>query len=79
MMQTIRQSNIQIMGYIATSVGLLGLLLYYCERFLLGYPSNLGIVLGNAEITLVGTFGWMVSKCLLDIEKRLDRIEPNEV
>jgi hypothetical protein len=76
----IKQSRrIQIMGNIVTTVGILGLILYYWEKLHLGRPSDFGIVLGNGAIILVGVFGLMASKSLLDIEKRLDRLEPKEM
>jgi hypothetical protein len=72
----IRQSRrMQIIGHIVIALGIFGLFLYYNGHFKNGGPLNLSVVLADGAITFIGVFGLMASKCLINIEDRLDRIE----
>jgi hypothetical protein len=67
--------GILLAGYFVIAVGVLGFVTDFITRNFFSYPFNLGIILGNGATTLVGLFALLISKRLMNIEERLDRIE----
>ena len=65
---------ILIFGYLILALGVFGTADYYVTNILYSYPQNMGIILGNSAITLLGLVTAAVAKCLKNLEERLDGI-----
>lgn len=62
-------------GYVIAGVGLSGFGLDYYSRIAMGYPQNMGIVIGNTALVLLGVTATVIAQCLKRLEQRVDRIE----
>jgi hypothetical protein len=64
-----------IFGYIVFALGAFGIIFYYATQVLYSLAQDMGIVLGNVAITLLGLAVVGIAKCLRNFEERLSRIE----
>ena len=67
--------QILLAGYIVLAMGAPDTCVDILQRSEYHFPFNLGIVLGNGAIMITALFVQMISKCLIDIQSRLNRIE----
>lgn len=65
----------KVFGYVILVLGALGFLEYFITNYLYLLPQNMGIVLGNGAIVLLGLVTLAIAKCLDHLEGRLDKIE----
>ncbi len=66
---------VRLFGYILFAYGLVSTLLYLIFQIRYSIGPDMGIVLGNGAITLIGLVALSVATCLVQLEKRLDRLE----
>jgi hypothetical protein len=67
--------SLQVAGYIILAAGLSGTALDYIFRYFYSFPQNMGIVLGNSAIVLLGCVTWMAATSIKKLERRLDLLE----
>jgi hypothetical protein len=65
----------QIFGYLILALGLGGCALYYGPRLAYGHARDMGIVLGNGAIVLLGLVTIAAASALRTIERRLRALE----
>jgi hypothetical protein len=66
---------ISLLGYLILATGLLGGAIYYYTRFRYLLPQDMGIVLGNGALVLLGCVTTAVATVLRKLERRLDQID----
>jgi hypothetical protein len=66
---------IRILGYLVLAAGLGGMAIDYIARLQYSAPQNMGIVLGNSALALVGCVTWALATALQKVERRLDELE----
>lgn len=66
---------IKILGYAILTLGVFGTADYYVTSIIYSYPQNMGIVVGNSAMILLGLVTTAVASCLKNLEGRLDKIE----
>lgn len=64
-----------VIGYLLFMSGAAGMIADFVARSHFGYPFNLGIVLGNGAITLLGLVTVIVGQCLRALEREIRRNE----
>jgi hypothetical protein len=64
-----------VFGYIAIGSGLSSYAHYYYELFALGYPKNMGIVLGSYAFVVLGLLAIAIGAALRKLERRLRALE----
>lgn len=69
--------SLQVFGYVISAFGLSGWALDYLSRYLYSYPQNMGIVLGNGTIVLLGCVTLTAARCIKNLQRRVDLLESN--
>jgi hypothetical protein len=64
-----------IWGLIVVGMGLLDTAQDYYLRLVLSYPLNMGIIVGNTAIVVIGATTLIIAGCLGNLEKRVDKID----
>ena len=67
--------GVRLFGYLFLLTGLFGIAMDEIGRSFYSHPFNLGIVLGNAAIGMVGVIALMVARQLKTLEQRLEKLE----
>jgi TRAP-type C4-dicarboxylate transport system permease small subunit len=68
---------VRLFGFLIFGWGILSTIADFASRMLYSFPLEMGIVLGNGAILLVGLVAITAAKALKNLEERLDRIEDN--
>ena len=66
---------IRLFGYVILAFGVSSMAVYYIGEFLYSLPRNMGIVLGNGALTLLGCVTLAVADSLKKFERRLEQLE----
>ena len=67
--------DLRLLGYLIFACGASGFVIDYVTRIRYSLPQNMGIVLGNGALTLLGLITYVAAKHLQNLDKRLSRIE----
>ena len=70
---------LRVFGYIILALGLGGTANDHITRYFYSFPQNMGIVLGNGAICLLGLVTISVATSIKKLERRLDLLESNTV
>ncbi len=70
--------KLALCGYIILGLGISGFASDYFTRLQYSLSGDMGIVLGDGAITLLGIITVTIAKCLKNLEQRLDRIEASK-
>jgi hypothetical protein len=65
-------------GYVIFALGLVGMGLDFYSRSAWSYPLNMGIVIGNSALCLLGLTAQVIAQSVSKLEKRLDRLAPRQ-
>lgn len=67
--------GVLIAGYIVFALGIGNTVADFVSRIEFSFPLNIGIVIGNSAIMLIGLVSLIVGRCLKRLEERLDELE----
>ena len=70
---------VRVFGYGILACAALGYVDYFAMSILYSYPQNMGIVLGNSALALLGLVTTQIGACLKSLEERLERLEGRSV
>jgi len=62
-------------GYVILAVGVVGWSLDLYSRNVWSYPFDIGLVIGNSALCLLGLTAQIIAQSIQRLEKRLDGIE----
>ena len=70
--------RVLIVGYVIFAYGVTSTVVDFVARAQFAFPRNMGIIIGNGAITIVGLVAVIIAKCLMKLEERVHNIEQSK-